>query len=286
MPLFQWLCLATATATGFVFTTTTASAWVTSPTVSVFFAKKCTSGTVLRSSHNENDNGWRTASSISISSSSSSTATNNSNSQEYRSIADVVGGLHGGKYQFGGEAGVTGISDSAFSGHGGAEFQTEFEEIDEEAETETDHLPNWAKELAPKEFQTISPLVLSIPSNSNPMDGMVYFASINIQNQERTWEKFHAKIMAKDESETGFVDISADASFSSTSVLSVAPKTGFLAPRGGASNACDASRPYLDTATIRVTQSGDSNSAGSPRDNLWLVVGTEEEQWAYKLDLL
>eukprot|EP00533_Pseudo-nitzschia_delicatissima_P002819 CAMPEP_0116088122 /NCGR_PEP_ID=MMETSP0327-20121206/5709_1 /TAXON_ID=44447 /ORGANISM="Pseudo-nitzschia delicatissima, Strain B596" /LENGTH=260 /DNA_ID=CAMNT_0003579197 /DNA_START=93 /DNA_END=875 /DNA_ORIENTATION=+ len=258
MSLFQRLifwCWWTAT-TGSI-----ASAWVSSPVLSISkqysdshsVNKGCVIPTTfaLRSSYKENDG---------------------RDTQEYRSIAEVVGGLHGGKYQFGGAA-MGGIPDTPFSGHGGTECQTEIAELDEE-------LPNWAKKLAPTESQTTSPLVLSVPSNSNPMDGMVYFASISIRNQERTWEKFYAKIMAK--RPEGFVEVDC---VSSSIGLSVAPRSGSLAPRGGASNACDASKPYSDSATIRITQA-DTNSGESTGDDLWLVVGTEEEKWAYKLHLV
>ena len=258
MSLFRGLlfwCWWTAT------TGSTASAWVNSPVFSIsrqysasyFVNKRWVIPTTfaLRSSYKENEG---------------------SDTQEYRSIAEVVGGLHGGKYQFGGDV-MGGIPDTSFSGHGGVECQTKIAELDEE-------LPNWAKKLAPTESQTTSPLVLSVPSNSNPMDGMVYFASIDIRNQERTWEKFYAKIMAK--RPEGFVEVDNAVSVIG---LSVAPRSGSLAPRGGASNACDDSKPYSDSATIRITQA-DTNSGGSIGDNLWLVVGTEEEKWAYKLDLV
>lgn len=243
-------CLWTATAR-----VSTAAAWVTSPSLSTKYSHSGKNGCVttpisfaLRSSYNENDE---------------------IDTQEYRSIADVVGGLHGGKYQFGG--GTGGIPDTAFSGHGGTDSSTETNELDEE-------LPTWVKRLAPTVSQTLSPIVLSVPSNSNPMDGMVYFASIEIQNQERTWEKFYAKIMTKQAD--GFVELD---SASPVVGLSVAPRSGSLAPRGGASNACDASQPYSDSATIRVTQAATGGNTG---EDLWLVVGTEEEKWAYKLKLV
>lgn len=111
--------------------------------------------------------------------------TNNSNNDqttpEYRSIADVVGGLHGGKYQFGGGVSGGAFSDDAFSGHGGSDLPAEPQEQNE------DDLPNWAKNMVPKPSspsEAAAPL-LRVPSNSNPMDGMVYFASIDISNQER-----------------------------------------------------------------------------------------------------
>ncbi len=195
-------------------------------------------------------------------------------SPEYRSIAEVVGGLHGGKYEFGGDVGA-GVPDSAFSGQGSCmeDGSTSNQSINLE------DLPNWAKRLAPSESQTTSPLILSVPSNANPMDGLVYFASVDIQNQERTWEKFYAKLMVCD-SNGVFVDVPTI----STEIV-VSPLSGSLAPRGGASNACDASKPYSDKATIRVTQSSSSRSATS-ENSIWLVIGTEEEKWVYKLELL
>lgn len=193
---------------------------------------------------------------------------NENTAPEYRSIADVVGGLHGGKYQFGGDIGA-GIPDSAFSGQGSTDCSTSDNSINYE------ELPNWAKKLAPSESQITSPLILSVPSNANPMDGMVYFASVDIQNQERTWEKFYAKLMVCDDSNGGFVDLAG-------TDIAVSPSFGSLAPRGGASNACDASQPYSDKATIRVTQSSSANA----NNDTWLVIGTEEEQWTYKLELL
>ena len=245
--------------------------------------------------------------------SSSLLLADNGQESEYRSIAEVVGGLHGGKYQFGGDS-IGGVSD-AFSGHGGGYGEFGAKAKDEAGEIE--ELLNWAKKLAP---DNDAPL-LRVPSNANPMDGMVYFASIDIQNQERTWEKFYAKVMTNQDgsmtmSSGGIPTTGRGGDFAAGAAafvevdaavchLSISPRSGSLAPRGGASNACDASDPYSDTATIRVTQttqtqspdgsivppttkSGESESTSDREreSDLWLVVGTEEEQWTYKLDLL
>ena len=186
--------------------------------------------------------------------------------------------MHGGKYQFGGfgTPPTSYYDDASFSGHGGVE-QERFDDDDEP-------LPNWAQRMAPNPNSSSNDVtILTVPSNSNPMDGMVYSASIEIRNEERTWEKFYAKLLSSDGG-GGFTEVGfADAG------LSVTPRSGSLAPRGGASNACDASQPYSDTAVLRVTQSPDAPNKtknSSTNNDLWLVVGTEEEQWTYALDLL
>lgn len=62
----------------------------------------------------------------------------------------------------------------------------------------------------------------------------------------------------------------------------VKPSSGDLAPRGGASNACDASQPYSDSATLQVIHNEKQVEHG---EDYWLVVGTEEEQRSYRLKL-
>mmetsp|Transcript_23132 Transcript_23132/g.34248 ORF Transcript_23132/g.34248 Transcript_23132/m.34248 type:complete len:110 (-) Transcript_23132:162-491(-) len=68
--------------------------------------------------------------------------------------------------------------------------------------------------------------------------------------------------------------------------VTLQPRSGSLAPRGGASNACDANKPYSDSVQIRVIQ-GQFSSIGSIQDDeeVWLVTGTEEEKWYYLLKL-
>ena len=59
---------------------------------------------------------------------------------------------------------------------------------------------------------------------------------------------------------------------------------GYLAPRGGASNACDESKPYLDSADIRIEFVGDPQQAAVKDEELLLVVGTEAEVWRWQLN--
>ena len=126
--------------------------------------------------------------------------------------------------------------------------------------------------------------VVTVPSNSDPMDGLMHSASVTIQNQERTWEKFYAKIMIRNSDDGAFVELENGVP------LVVRPRSGSLAPRGGASNACDASNPYSDSATIQIINNNYDQDGFILPDNLmqkdvWLIVGTEEEKWSYKLFL-
>lgn len=191
--------------------------------------------------------------------------------EECRSISDVVGNLHGGKYQFK-NFGSTSSSD-AFSGRG-----SRAQNIADEDEADVD-LPNWAIKMKPSEAAVANPQLLHVPSNSDPMDGMQYSASVDLQNEEISWEKFHCKLMVM-LANGDFTQ--ADESIKSH--IQVKPKYGSLAPRGGASNACDRTKPYSDRATIRITQ-GSSSSLHTVNDEIWLVLGTEEEKWYYKLIL-
>lgn len=194
-----------------------------------------------------------------------------SGNEEYRSISDVVGNLHGGKYQFN-NFGSTSSSD-AFSGRG-----SKAQNIADEDEADVD-LPNWAIKMKPSEAAVANPQLLHVPSNSDPMDGMQYSASVDLQNEEISWEKFHCKLMVM-LANGDFTQ--ADESIKSH--IQVKPKYGSLAPRGGASNACDRTKPYSDRATIRITQ-GSSSSLHTVNDEIWLVLGTEEEKWYYMLIL-
>ncbi|OEU14440.1 hypothetical protein FRACYDRAFT_240982 [Fragilariopsis cylindrus CCMP1102] len=228
---------------------------------------------------------------------------NNEYNKYYRSISDVVGGLHGGKYQFDNNYNNDGVGDNAvaFSGTGSSlllddEDYYSFNQ-DEEAEEEDKNVPNWVTNNMEPNFSNYQELI--VPTNSNPMDGMIYFSSITIKNDERTWEKFYTKIITIN-------DINSTTTTTTTTkiynnVVTVQPKSGFLAPRGGTSNVCDINKPYSDKATIRIIQQNNNKNnshnqkqhgvvttADNIQNNnnkLWLVVGTEEEKWSYKLIL-
>ena len=85
-------------------------------------------------------------------------------------------------------------------------------------------------------------------------------------NRFRMWERFVARLVPED----------AATSFR------LEPCAGILAPRGGANNACDASKPYPDSATVRVVHVGDEAPAAACC-SCCVLVGTEEEQWTYRL---
>lgn len=182
----------------------------------------------------------------------SHTSNDYSEDTPYRSIGEVVGGLHGGKYQF--------------QGVGGPEYVLSGPTTNDDISREQQELPKWALRMKPNEGTSI----LEVPSNANRKNGMIRSASVTIVNDERTWEQFHAKIVCT------HADNKSD-------LFIVRPASGDLAPRGGASNACDESQPYSDSATINVIHNEKEQSIDVAQ--YWLVVGTEEEQWSYRLRL-
>jgi hypothetical protein len=143
----------------------------------------------------------------------------NQNQNGYRSIADVVGGLHGGKYEFGGDSSSP---SQSFDGRGrGGKGQSRFASLldddddDDDDDNNEEEIPNWALKMQPPPHIANAPMnvgavgavgvaeigveTISIKSNADPMDGMVHSSTVIIQNEERTWEKFHAKIMVRNE---------------------------------------------------------------------------------------
>ena len=100
--------------------------------------------------------------------------------------------------------------------------------------------------------------------------------TITITNDERSWEKFYAFILPPSPS----IGHSTNNNKSSPVPFSVSPSNGTLAPRGGASNLCDETKPYLDYANISIERIG---GAANDKDGWLLVVGTEAEVWRYRL---
>lgn len=204
---------------------------------------------------------------------------------EYRSIADVVGGLHGGKYQFDGGASSSYLDSSLFSGQGDCSSSQNKEE-----EEDNDEIPNWAKQMQKQLPTVVTTQPLKVPSNADPMDGMVYSATVTIKNDERTWEKFYAKVIYCDEAgNISSTDVDGCDGNSNDKMMApmyiVKPKNGHLAPRGGASNACDETNPYSDSVNLRVIHDSNAISSSNRLGQYWLVAGTEEEKWYYQLEL-
>lgn len=91
---------------------------------------------------------------------------------------------------------------------------------------------------------------------------------LRVTNVHRSWERFHATVLASDtgDDESAFV---------------VTPLCGDLAPRGGANNVCDESKPYHDFADLAITRRGAGTALAGAE--AILLVRTEEEQWIWRL---
>ena len=161
-----------------------------------------------------------------------------------RQVSDWVGGVHGGKYEFGSPGSVSGagqdFASALASGGNGVTGTTQADDANE--------LPRWVHAMQPQE----------------PPTGNLSFAAagdvceVLVVNRFRTWERFVARLVPED---------------AATSFL-LEPCAGILAPRGGANNACDASKPYPDSATVRVVHVGGEAPAAAC---CCVLVGTEEE---------
>jgi len=174
------------------------------------------------------------------------------------SIGDITQNLHGGKYQF---------SETQYLAGGslmGQQFaESLYSSCDEEdsVEEEIGELPKWA-------------LKLQQPHKGKQLAGTLAFSecvkshTISITNDERSWEKYYAFVLPN----------TFQQSFRISSLR------GVLAPRGGASNACDASKPYSDSAHITIELIVDDHATIAGGEVL-LVVGTEAEIWRYELNV-
>ena len=195
-----------------------------------------------------------------------------SNSDE-SSVGDYVRGLHGGKYQFqdASDAMAPGMSmigqEFASSLYGGNPCEAT-------DNLSSEDMPRWAQQMRPPEVNSMGEecsTELIIKDNGK-------YASATIINLERTWEKFYAFIMRQNE------DCKVGFPHSNGAPFLVEPEFGSLAPRGGASNACDPKKPYSDSAKLTVSYDSSGEDKVSVED-WWLVVGTEEEKWYYRLSL-
>lgn len=171
---------------------------------------------------------------------------------EEASVGDYVKGVHGGKYQFT-DAGIN-IAGQDFAALGYSAAPP-LEEHNEER-------PNWAARMGtdPAELQQKASEEITVP------------AQIVIRNQERTWEPFFVKVQQID-AEGNVREVTNEFEFT--------PCRGKLAPRGGATNPYDPSNPFLDNAKIEIRPL--SSVASVESTGMFLVVGTEEEKWFYRL---
>ena len=170
--------------------------------------------------------------------------------------------LHGGKYQF---------QDSYLAGSTriGQEFADSLYASGDSdtADDDEEEIPKWALHL-------MDPL----SHKDKPFKDTLYLSQkrleqeIKITNDERSWEKYYASIFSLNQ-----VVGMEGGSYCPFEIL---PQSGTLAPRGGASNACDANAPYSDSALIVVKW---IEAECCDVDAFFLVLGTEAEVWRYLL---
>lgn len=175
-----------------------------------------------------------------------------------RPLSDVVGGLHGGKYQFGHGG------DATFQGGAFADALAASSAQAASAQ-DTEPWPTWAWECIQRRGGADATV-------DGTLEVSAEGATVRISNVYRTWERFYATIIpARNMGEAG------------VGAFAVQPACGTLAPRGGANNACDVSNPYADSVTLRValTDGGGHGGGGAPTARL--RVRTEDEQWLFDL---
>jgi len=208
------------------------------------------------------------------------------------SIGDVVQNLHGGKYQFsetqylaGGSVAGRQFAESLYSSCDNDD------DNDGNGDNEED-LPRWAMRLQ-------DPTTTSAAAELAVMDELKFdnehkMHSIVIKNEERSWERYYAFLLPNnhDDNKNKRKGVVSSSSGSGDSCFRVSPSTGSLAPRGGASNVCDMTKPYSDSAIISIEWNvgvavegvgGDDDR----KNNDWLlVVGTEAQVWKYRLSIV
>ena len=189
-------------------------------------------------------------------------------SEPGRSVGDVAGNLHGGKYLFSSDQYIAGgslagreFAESLYSSSPGCGDDHNVIENDDDDDAD---LPKWARRLRDPNEQRDGPTVGTLSFDD---DARIH--RVTIKNDERSWEKFYAFVLPMEED----VD---ECSFE------IRPTSGSLAPRGGASNACDETKPYSDGANVSIEWKG--GGGGSAGGEVLFVVGTEAEVWRYQVE--
>lgn len=195
------------------------------------------------------------------------------NEGESRSIGNIVGNLHGGKYQFDSPGSSVNRIGQEFAE---SLYSSSYDDDDNQQSEDDEPWPKWAiRKLitSPVLPTTVPTLALSSSSFDEQQKPFV-----RITNQERTWERFYTKILYFSGEET----FDPDPKGINIMPFQVTPTTGVLAPSGGASNACDATKPYSDSS-ILIVQIDSNKSFGDTIGNYYLVACTEEETWCWKI---
>ena len=169
-------------------------------------------------------------------------------------MSDAVGYVHGGKYQFDETYNV------AHQFASGGEITAQVVAGDEAGKM------LMMAELVKPETDMLQGTLVLTPSRS--------LATVSIVNEEMSWERFVVRLVGGD-----------GADIAAAVAVTVTPESGDLAPRGGANNVCDPSKPYKDSAAITLSLSRHGVSylqyvAGGGEDELkkkplYMVVKTE-----------
>lgn len=206
-------------------------------------------------------------------------------------VGGVVGNLHGGKYQFGpgGAASAVGGEFAKALAAGGSSVACgprvgsgeAWRRLNPNLADAAEHSagappPRWQQSLAPRAASLGASVRLQLqPPLYDDASGRTA-AVLRLANGMRTWESFVAAVV--------------DADGTPAAGLRALPASGIFAPRGGANNACDETNPYPDwvdmtvVATDATAAAGDlvAGSEGTARGR-FLVIKTEEQQWAFPL---
>jgi hypothetical protein len=91
--------------------------------------------------------------------------------------------------------------------------------------------------------------------------------SVTVTNDAPLWEEIFAQVWPRDDDS------------SSSTVRVVQPACAFLAPVGGCDNLCNEKERYSDSCTFTV----DWSNPNVDESETWLLIRTEERQWAYRL---
>ena len=144
------------------------------------------------------------------------------------------------------------VCDAGYTGGAFAEALATSGAADETRDADAEAWPVWATERKGRSFEEGE---LSLQGGAG---------TCSITNAYRTWERYYVSVLP----------LEARGRFA------VRPECGWLAPRGGANNACDPSKPYADRAVIEVERLEEGEATAAQQ---LLLIRTEEEQWLFDI---
>lgn len=164
------------------------------------------------------------------------------NQQPRRSVASVVGSLHGGKYDFGAASADAQQFAAALAS------STAASAADADADSDSGR-PSWASTWL-AEVDRDGVLRFNAQGSSTTVD---------VTNIYSTWEPYYASVLGD-----------------GASAFELGQAEGTLAPRGGANNVCDPSKPYSDRACVVI------KCVRIPASAI-LLIRTEQSQLTFDL---